>query len=191
MYRPLYLPVLGGTYSVHRHKAPPVGSSTRYLPRRYIGTIVPPVTTKTTYLHHALLYCLRPLSLDKGFLLSPFPFHDHHEIESAQVIAQRWTTFRAPAARQTAEPLRRPRSMSFSPSDGFAAGTTNDGAGIDELPIFHVERVEMNFSVSAEFVSAQVANNVLILALSNGRILRIDLKRPQDIDGTRLKVWEE
>ncbi|KAG6156768.1 hypothetical protein E4U23_001226 [Claviceps purpurea] len=72
--------------------------------------------------------------------------------------------------------------MSFSPSDGFAAGTTNDGAGIDELPIFHVERVEMNFSVSAEFVSAQVANNVLILALSNGRILRIDLKRPQDID---------
>lgn len=81
--------------------------------------------------------------------------------------------------------------MSFSPSDGFAAGTTNDGAGIDELPIFHVERVEMNFSVSAEFVSAQVANNVLILALSNGRILRIDLKRPQDIDGTRLKAWEE
>ncbi|KAG5968152.1 hypothetical protein E4U58_001969 [Claviceps cyperi] len=72
--------------------------------------------------------------------------------------------------------------MSFSPSDGFAAGMTNDGAGIDELPIFHVERVEMNFSVSAEFVSAQVANNVLILALSNGRILRIDLKRPQDID---------
>ncbi|KAG6059421.1 hypothetical protein E4U17_006326 [Claviceps sp. LM77 group G4] len=72
--------------------------------------------------------------------------------------------------------------MSFFSSDGFAAGTTNDGAGIDELPIFHVERVEMNFSVSAEFVSAQVANNVLILALSNGRILRIDLKRPQDID---------
>ncbi|KAG5985382.1 hypothetical protein E4U55_003610 [Claviceps digitariae] len=72
--------------------------------------------------------------------------------------------------------------MSFSPSDGFAAATTNDGAGIDELPIFHVERVEMNFSVAAEFVAAQVANNVMILALSNGRILRIDLKRPQDID---------
>ncbi|KAG5993069.1 hypothetical protein E4U54_003480 [Claviceps lovelessii] len=73
--------------------------------------------------------------------------------------------------------------MSFSPSDGFAAVTSsNDGAGIDELPIFHVERVEMNFSVAAEFVAAQVANNVMILALSNGRILRIDLKRPQDID---------
>lgn len=78
--------------------------------------------------------------------------------------------------------------MSFSPSDGFAAVTSsNDGAGIDELPIFHVERVEMNFSVAAEFVAAQVANNVMILALSNGRILRIDLKRPQDIDGTRLE----
>ncbi|KAG5950848.1 hypothetical protein E4U53_004303 [Claviceps sorghi] len=73
--------------------------------------------------------------------------------------------------------------MSFSPSDGFAAVmTTNHGAAIDELPIFHVERVEMNFSVAAEFVAAQVANNVMILALSNGRILRIDLKRPQDID---------
>ncbi|QPH16509.1 hypothetical protein C2857_001176 [Epichloe festucae Fl1] len=72
--------------------------------------------------------------------------------------------------------------MSFSPKDGFAAFPTDDGAGVDELPIFNVERVEMNFSVTAEFVSAQVANNVMILALSNGRILRIDLRRPEDID---------
>jgi len=80
--------------------------------------------------------------------------------------------------------------MSFSPGDGFeaVATNTNNGAGIDDLPIFHVERVETNFSVSAEFVAAQVANNVMILALSNGRILRIDLKRPQDIDGTHIEI---
>ena len=51
------------------------------------------------------------------------------------------------------------------------------------LPIFAVEKVELQFSIAAAFVAAQVANNVLVLALSNGRILRIDLQRPQDIDG--------
>ncbi|KAJ1335162.1 vacuolar protein sorting-associated protein 18 [Microdochium nivale] len=50
------------------------------------------------------------------------------------------------------------------------------------LPIFDVERVQLQFSVAADFVAAQVANNVLVLALSNGRILRIDLNRPEDID---------
>ncbi|KAL2752730.1 hypothetical protein ACRALDRAFT_1036977 [Sodiomyces alcalophilus JCM 7366] len=50
------------------------------------------------------------------------------------------------------------------------------------LPMFVVERVQMKFSVAADFVAAQVANNVLVLALSNGRILRIDLNRPEDID---------
>lgn len=75
--------------------------------------------------------------------------------------------------------------MSFDPSDGFvAAAPAGDGSGVDELPIFNVERAQMAFSVTAEFVAAQIANNVMILALSNGRILRIDLKRPEDIDGT-------
>lgn len=76
--------------------------------------------------------------------------------------------------------------MSFNPNDGFVAtAPTGDVAsGIDELPIFNVERAQMAFSVTAEFVAAQVANNIMILALSNGRILRIDLKRPEDIDGT-------
>ncbi|KAL8907388.1 MAG: hypothetical protein Q9207_001438 [Kuettlingeria erythrocarpa] len=50
------------------------------------------------------------------------------------------------------------------------------------LPIFQVERVQLQFSVSSDFVAAQVANNVLILALSTGRILRIDLDSPGDID---------
>ncbi|KAL9128902.1 MAG: hypothetical protein Q9217_002524 [Psora testacea] len=50
------------------------------------------------------------------------------------------------------------------------------------LPVFKVERVQLQFSISSEFVAAQVANNVLILALSTGRILRIDLDSPSDID---------
>lgn len=53
------------------------------------------------------------------------------------------------------------------------------------LAIFKVERVQLQFSISSDFVAAQVANNVLILALSTGRILRIDLDSPSDIDGTR------
>lgn len=74
--------------------------------------------------------------------------------------------------------------MSFNPNDGFvAAAPSGDVSGVDELPIFNVERAQMAFSVTAEFVAAQIANNVMILALSNGRILRIDLKRPEDIDG--------
>lgn len=64
--------------------------------------------------------------------------------------------------------------------DGPAVGM-NDGSGA--LPIFDVERVQLQFSIAADFVAAQVANNVLVLALSNGRILRIDLNRPEDIDG--------
>lgn len=55
------------------------------------------------------------------------------------------------------------------------------------LPIFKVERVQLQFSISSDFVAAQVANNVLILALSTGRILRIDLDSPSDIDGGRLE----
>ncbi|KAK1756074.1 Pep3/Vps18/deep orange family-domain-containing protein [Echria macrotheca] len=71
--------------------------------------------------------------------------------------------------------------MALDASHGFVAA---NGAGLGDgaLPIFDVQRVELQFSVAADFVAAQVANNVLILALSNGRILRIDLNRPEDID---------
>ena len=55
------------------------------------------------------------------------------------------------------------------------------------LPIFKVERVQLQFSISSDFVAAQVANNVLVLALSTGRILRIDLDSPSDIDGGRFE----
>ncbi|PHH75372.1 hypothetical protein CDD80_2437 [Ophiocordyceps camponoti-rufipedis] len=68
--------------------------------------------------------------------------------------------------------------MSLDLDDGFAAKPGLD----DQLPIFTVERVQLQFSIAAEFVAAQVANNVIILALHNGRILRIDLNRPEDID---------
>lgn len=51
------------------------------------------------------------------------------------------------------------------------------------LPMFDVQRVQLQFTIAADFVAAQVANNVLVLALSTGRILRIDLDTPEDIDG--------
>ena len=53
----------------------------------------------------------------------------------------------------------------------------------EALPIFEAQKVQLQFSISSDFVAAQVANNVLILALSTGRVLRIDLERPSDIDG--------
>ncbi|ETS79994.1 hypothetical protein PFICI_07523 [Pestalotiopsis fici W106-1] len=78
--------------------------------------------------------------------------------------------------------------MAFDGTDGFSAVTNgvaglslDDGAG-GGLPIFDIEPVQLQFSIAADFVAAQVANNVLVLALSNGRILRIDLNRPEDID---------
>jgi vacuolar protein sorting-associated protein 18 len=56
-------------------------------------------------------------------------------------------------------------------------------------PIFSVQRVQLQFSVAADFVAAQVSNDVLVVALSTGRILRIDLDSPEDIDGMRLALY--
>lgn len=72
--------------------------------------------------------------------------------------------------------------MALDLIDGFNPATQL-GADDQDLPIFTVERAELGFSVTADFVAAQVANDVMVLALSNGRILRIDLNRPEDIDG--------
>lgn len=75
--------------------------------------------------------------------------------------------------------------MALNATDGYVApsnlGVLNDTA--DSLPMFDVQRVQLQFPIAADFVAAQVANNVLILALSTGRILRIDLDTPEDIDG--------
>ena len=77
--------------------------------------------------------------------------------------------------------------MALSPSgEGYVASSGLDSSGDGLLPIFNVERVQLQFSLSADFVSACVANNVLILALATGRILRIDLDSPADIDGKLL-----
>ncbi|KAI2612534.1 Pep3/Vps18/deep orange family-domain-containing protein [Hypoxylon fragiforme] len=72
--------------------------------------------------------------------------------------------------------------MALDATNGFAAANGVHGLTDGSLPIFDVERVQLQFSIAADFVAAQVANNVLVLALSNGRILRIDLNRPEDID---------
>ncbi|CAN8096367.1 unnamed protein product [Discula destructiva] len=73
-------------------------------------------------------------------------------------------------------------ALSMSNGGGFAATGDLADSGIAQLPIFNVEPVQLAFSIAADFVAAQVGNNVLILALSTGRILRIDLERPEDID---------
>ncbi|KAL4883299.1 Pep3/Vps18/deep orange family-domain-containing protein [Aspergillus karnatakaensis] len=52
--------------------------------------------------------------------------------------------------------------------------------------MFEVKHVELQFPLAADFVAAQVADNVLILALSTGRILRFDLDNPDHIDDVDL-----
>jgi len=73
--------------------------------------------------------------------------------------------------------------MAAHPSSGYAPLSNLQDAPDATLPIFNVERVQLQFNIAADFVAAQVANNVLILALATGRILRIDLDNPADIDG--------
>lgn len=71
----------------------------------------------------------------------------------------------------------------MAPENGYNAAGHLQSLNDFALPIFAVERVQFQFSIASEFVAAQAANNVLVLALSNGRILRIDLEKPEDIDG--------
>ncbi|TAQ90432.1 hypothetical protein B7494_g1230 [Chlorociboria aeruginascens] len=72
--------------------------------------------------------------------------------------------------------------MALDPSNGYVAARNLQDLNEPSIPIFDVQRVQLQFSIASDFVAAQVANNVLILALSNGRILRIDLDNPADID---------
>ena len=74
--------------------------------------------------------------------------------------------------------------MALDRSNGYVAASSLATDLEDmSLPLFDVERVQLQFNMGADFVAAQVANNVLILALATGRILRIDLSHPEDIDG--------
>ncbi|KAI5301934.1 hypothetical protein KEM55_001417, partial [Ascosphaera atra] len=73
--------------------------------------------------------------------------------------------------------------MALNPSSGYVASSSSLARLTEtSLPIFNVERVQLKFSIAADFVAAQVANNVLILALASGRILRIGLDNSEDID---------
>ncbi|KAE8385629.1 Pep3/Vps18/deep orange family-domain-containing protein [Aspergillus alliaceus] len=70
--------------------------------------------------------------------------------------------------------------MALDVSNGYVAPSN-----LTETPdsaLFDVRRVQLQFPLAADFVAAQVANNVLILALATNRILRIDLEAPEDID---------
>jgi hypothetical protein len=74
--------------------------------------------------------------------------------------------------------------MAYDFGSGYAPPSTSNAQEQDgSLPMFNIERVSLQFNISSDFVAAAVANNVLILALSTGRILRIDLDSPADIDG--------
>ncbi|KAF2756207.1 hypothetical protein EJ05DRAFT_493913 [Pseudovirgaria hyperparasitica] len=72
--------------------------------------------------------------------------------------------------------------MAFESSSGYVAPSNLKDHEEQALPVFNLERVALQFSVASDFVAAQVANDILILALTTGRILRIDLSNPADID---------
>ncbi|KAH7390469.1 Pep3/Vps18/deep orange family-domain-containing protein [Pyrenochaeta sp. MPI-SDFR-AT-0127] len=72
--------------------------------------------------------------------------------------------------------------MAYDTTSGYAPPSTSNMQDDASLPMFNIERVSLQFNISSDFVAAAVANNVLILALSTGRILRIDLDSPADID---------
>src|SRR2546430_4400161 len=59
-------------------------------------------------------------------------------------------------------------------STGYVASRSNpnDDAAV---PIFNVEQEQVHFSIAADFVAAQVANYVLILAPATGRIFSINV----------------
>jgi hypothetical protein len=73
--------------------------------------------------------------------------------------------------------------MALDLSSGYVAPNNLTELPDSSLPIFDVQPVRLEFAVAANFVAAQVANNVLVLALATGRILRIDLDKSEDIDG--------
>ncbi|KAL4980212.1 Pep3/Vps18/deep orange family-domain-containing protein [Aspergillus desertorum] len=74
--------------------------------------------------------------------------------------------------------------MALETSSGYAAHSNLIEP--DSLPMFDIKHVRLQSPPAAEFVAAQVADNVLILALSTGRILRIDLNNPEHIDDVDL-----
>lgn len=79
--------------------------------------------------------------------------------------------------------------MAFEPSSGYVASNSLNDLNDASLPIFNVELVNLKFDRPSDFVAAEVANNVLILAFETGRILRFDLDSPEDIDGMHARPF--
>jgi vacuolar protein sorting-associated protein 18 len=73
--------------------------------------------------------------------------------------------------------------MSIEPYSGFIPASAVPADTASELPIFNIERVQLQFSRPSDFVAAQVANNAIILAFATGRLLRIDLEDAGEIEG--------
>ena len=73
--------------------------------------------------------------------------------------------------------------MSLQPYDGFIGGHEQPPPDDEALPIFNIERVQLQFPRPSDFAAAQVANNAIILAFNTGRILRIDLENAGEIEG--------
>ncbi|KAL2825622.1 Pep3/Vps18/deep orange family-domain-containing protein [Aspergillus cavernicola] len=76
--------------------------------------------------------------------------------------------------------------MALETSSGYAAHSNLIESPDSLSPMFDIKHVQLQFPLAADFVAAQVADNVLILALSTGRILRIDLNNPEHIDDVDL-----
>jgi hypothetical protein len=69
--------------------------------------------------------------------------------------------------------------MDFESAAGYVPATDFQDGVDGSLPIFNVERVQLQFSRPSDFVAAQVANNAIILAFTTGRILRIGTMTPR------------
>jgi len=74
--------------------------------------------------------------------------------------------------------------MAQAASAGYVASAGVDLGTAATQHLFWVEQVGLQFEVAADFVAAQVADNALILALATGRLLRIDLLKAEDVDGS-------
>jgi vacuolar protein sorting-associated protein 18 len=72
--------------------------------------------------------------------------------------------------------------------ENFGGYVSNAGEAEYELPIFNVERVQLQFARPSDFVAAQIENNAVMLAFSTGRILRIDLEDAGEIEGKSMKL---
>lgn len=81
--------------------------------------------------------------------------------------------------------------MALNLDNDILASQAVNVSGDTSLPMFNVERVQLNFNIASNFVAGQVANNVLILALATNRILRIDLENPSDIDGEGVSSYPD